>query len=500
MKAIRRILAALLLVTLGVSLGWGFTFILNVNTPPQPTDTGLPIKWPAGPTSVPVSIPILILADNTVTLSDGTTRATAIQTAMTDTLRGWNRYLGNVQFAPQIKAVANGADGNSINEIFFASTPYDMTWDTNTLAVTTDWAIGNQRVESDIIFNTAYTWDSYRGAVHTQKGSSVDIQRVALHELGHVLGLDHPDQAVPPQHVAAVMNSIISDTDSLTSDDIAGGQSLYGPPGAPANDNFANAIEITLTSNGTATVTGYDTNATKEPGEPKNPVNVGGRSVWWKWTAPATGAFVLDTKGSYSDTILAVYTGSTLATLTPVASNDDIKPGIIQASLLTLNTTAGTTYYIQVDGYNSTPIDNYGADSSAITLNLTLTTSAPFITTQPSSQTVTAGSNVTFSVAASGSGTLTYQWNFGGTAIAGATSSSVTLSNVSASNAGSYTVTVTNSLGSVTSNAATLTVNPVPVPTPTPTPSGGGGGGAPSLWFLGSLSVLALARRLRPRH
>ena len=73
------------------------------------------------------------------------------------------------------------------------------------------------------------------------------------------------------------------------------------------------------------------------------------------------------------------------------------------------------------------------------------------------SQQAAAGTNVTFSVAALGSG-LSFQWSFNGTAIAGATSSSLTLSKVAAANAGSYTVTVTNSAGSITSSAAVLSI------------------------------------------
>src|SRR5207302_892662 len=76
--------------------------------------------------------------------------------------------------------------------------------------------------------NTAQSFDSYRGAL---RSGSYDIQRVALHELGHALGLAHPDQA--GQHVDAVMNSTISDRDALSNDDIAGGQSLYGTAASP---------------------------------------------------------------------------------------------------------------------------------------------------------------------------------------------------------------------------------------------------------------------------
>jgi hypothetical protein len=87
--------------------------------------------------------------------------------------------------------------------------------------------------------------------------------------------------------------------------------------------------------------------------------------------------------------------------------------------------------------------------------------SAPTISTQPASQTVTAGSNVTFSVVANGTPAPTYQWNKGGSPISGATNSSYTITAAQSAAAGTYTVVVTNAAGSVTSNAATLTVNAV---------------------------------------
>ncbi len=83
----------------------------------------------------------------------------------------------------------------------------------------------------------------------------------------------------------------------------------------------------------------------------------------------------------------------------------------------------------------------------------------PTVTTQPSTQTATAGGAVTFTVAASGTGN-TYQWLYNSAAIPGATSASYTIGTVIATNAGSYSVRITNSGGTATSNAATLTVNP----------------------------------------
>ena len=102
--------------------------------------------------------------------------------------------------------------------------------------------------------------------------------------------------------------------------------------------------------------------------------------------------------------------------------------------------------------------------SNAATLTVNPASVAPSITTQPSSVTITAGQTATFSVTATGTAPLSYQWSQNGTAISGATSSSYTTpAETTSANGTQFTVVVSNSVGNVTSNAATLTVNAAPV-------------------------------------
>jgi hypothetical protein len=90
------------------------------------------------------------------------------------------------------------------------------------------------------------------------------------------------------------------------------------------------------------------------------------------------------------------------------------------------------------------------------------TPTAPTIQSQPSNQTVTVGQTATFSVTATGTTPLSYQWQKGTTSISGATSASYTTPAAALSDSGSgYAVVVSNSVGSVTSNSAKLTVNAV---------------------------------------
>lgn len=93
-----------------------------------------------------------------------------------------------------------------------------------TLAVTTTWTRAGVTVESDIVFNDRIAWDVYAGPWRSEVA---DFHRVALHELGHVLGLAHG------ANHAAVMAPIIAPGDgkeTLEQDDTAGVVALYGPP------------------------------------------------------------------------------------------------------------------------------------------------------------------------------------------------------------------------------------------------------------------------------
>lgn len=81
----------------------------------------------------------------------------------------------------------------------------------------------------------------------------------------------------------------------------------------------------------------------------------------------------------------------------------------------------------------------------------------PYLSAPPASQLASPGGNVTFAVTASGTGPLSYQWQFDGTNIPGATGTNYPLSNAQISQAGNYQVVVTNLYGSVTSSVASLT-------------------------------------------
>ncbi len=129
---------------------------------------------------------------------------------------------------------------------------------------------------------------------------------------------------------------------------LAGGGGPCGGGGTgPGNNDFANAFTA---SGSSVTVSGDNVGADKEPGEP-NHAGTGGASVWWTWTAPSSGRVTINTGGSNFDTMLGVYTGSSVGGLTTIRTNDDAGWWTL-LSQVRFNAQAGVTYRIAVDGFN----------------------------------------------------------------------------------------------------------------------------------------------------
>jgi hypothetical protein len=120
------------------------------------------------------------------------------------------------------------------------------------------------------------------------------------------------------------------------------------PADIPSNDNFTNATVILSDSITYDIATTY---ASKQVGEPNIAGNIGGHSVWWTWTAPQSGTVTIATTGSSYDTLLGVFTGSSISALT-VVTNSDGAARSTGLAYLTFNVTQGTQYQIALAGYN----------------------------------------------------------------------------------------------------------------------------------------------------
>lgn len=227
----------------------------------------------------------------------------------------------------------------------------------------------------------------------------------------------------------------------------------------PGNDNFANAQVLTSTSN-VFTATGSNAAATSEPDEPVHATAYTAvSSIWFAWTAPANGAIVVDTIGSATTASHAIYTGTSLATLTRVAT--DFTSSLSAFDKVPVSVTGGVTYYIAV----GSRFDQ--GDRGPIVLHLTFST-GPSITTQPTDCTANPGDSVSFAVTAAGPG-IAYQWFRNGIALASGTTATLAIANVQTSDGGRYHVAVSNAAGTVISATGVLRgTNPVPIITAQP--------------------------------
>lgn len=228
---------------------------------------------------------------------------------------------------------------------------------------------------------------------------------------------------------------------------------------APPNDNFANAINITVNS---YTDTKDSSGATTEAADPlpacvyqftsgqggNNGPYANGlyNTIWYKFTAPSSGGTLnLDTIGSSYDSVLSVWTGSSQASLTAVSGgcNDDITPGIVLESQLSgVALTGGTTYYIMVSSFGP-PDPNPIALGGKSVLNFQFGQPPFSLTPQaPTSVTVSAGNSASYTIAVAPANAFTGTVMLSCSSPAPATSCSVNPTSVTLGSSTNVTVTV----------------------------------------------------------
>jgi len=157
--------------------------------------------------------------------------------AVVDAIEQWNqtpfRFVVDDSYADPCSGYSRSTrgtgfpsgDGDGFNGMDFRNNLCGNDFGGEVLAITLSMGQRNKlgfeyTVESDVIFNTSYDWNVYDGP----RRRRVDLRRVALHELGHVLGLGHEATA------EAIMAPRITDLATLTADDKAGAKALYGEP------------------------------------------------------------------------------------------------------------------------------------------------------------------------------------------------------------------------------------------------------------------------------
>jgi Matrixin len=312
------------------------------------------VKWPNG-TVVTFQMG---LGSAGRTLIDGNT---SWDIAASPALNAWDNAVARLTYTSRV-ANTSASSGDRVNSVVFSTTVFGQKFGTGTLAVTYYTYTNSSLVEADILFNKNQQFDSYRGPLRygTSGWAIGDIRRVFIHELGHALGLDHPDQH--GQHVDAIMNSVTSDRETLSSDDTAGAQSMYGAPTPTPTP--------TPTPKPTPNPSGshFGNVSTRMDVGSGNNVMIAGFMVWGSQSKTILVRVLGPTLGSYgvtnvlSDPMIELHdsSGATIAT------NDDWQTGS-QASQISssgyapnnskepalIATLAAGSYTVVVRGYNN---------------------------------------------------------------------------------------------------------------------------------------------------
>ena len=343
--------------------------------------------------------------------SDGSTPNDVARAA----LQVWNPLVQRVQFVPRTGVVVSQGLGNGVNNVTFGRTLYGMEWGEGTLAVAICDYDQTRRTEGDVIVNANYAWDRYDTA---SSNEPFDLKRVLVHEFGHLLNLDHPDEV--GQIVDAIMNSRVSHIAGPQADDLDGVGALYGY--TPTNPGRPPVFDFTPPA------------ITVEAGLPlylsaSSVIGAGPMSFqWFKDGAPLAGQtnieLIIDPAamadaGNYH-VVITNPAGSLTSPPYPVAVVEPIAPAINSPTRnLTMERVAGG--------------DSLTGDLS---LYVHVLGSPPF----------------------------TFQWYRNGLPIPGATEQGYGVARVTDADEGDYHVVVSNHAGSSSSPLFTVRVVPLPLP------------------------------------
>ncbi len=340
-------------------------------------------------------------------LSDGSTWDSSAQAALDE----WNAHMTVLQLTgTPVAGATSGGNRNSQNEAFFSPTVYGQAFGPNAAGITIISYSGfpETNTEADVIFNSAFAWDSYRGPQRTANGAHLlDFRRVALHEFGHLIGLDHADKfgatAAP-----AIMDKSTKDIDHLVDDDISGVRFLYGPGEPPGYADQSNLnVVATLGSSQRITFS-----------------NAGGTP------------FITYTIYRNGVASRSFHSGSTY--LGSIAVDFD------QASDF------GTYQIIASNRAGQVASKIFRFDSDPVL-------AAPSFSTDLADLTLTLGESRTLGVVSSGHPKPTFAWFKDGTLIVGESNPTLSLQGTAA-DAGRYEVTASNSVGTARSAVARVTV------------------------------------------
>ena len=205
--------------------------------------------------------------------------------------------------------------------------------------------------DADIVFNNGEVWDVYSGPLRFD-GTS-DFERVALHELGHALGLTHS------RAKTAIMREFMSDTDSLKSDDIAGISSIYGGEEITPETTLANIYGFTLVAPDNATISGPNNSNTLSGTLSSSDNQLGKKSLdLYQYTFENDSSVDIQLNSQAFDPFLYLVRVSATQASIPNSTFNDDNSGFRNGARINRNIQAGT-YWLGVTSYGNSAQGSY---------------------------------------------------------------------------------------------------------------------------------------------